>query len=501
MNNQYYYDPDNMRRFSDYDYQTINEFETFIPSIIEDAIANKKIRTLRSKMSEYFHSAEDVLEYSSLDLKTDCVLAQMKKFLHLAIHSDDLNVLRAVWNEGARDYFEAHTKKWGEFLNILSHYMKIKRHKKMILYLIKQIPCDEYFIKLIPYSTPHPITQNKRSEVYGNLLCAAVYYNANDFIEPLHQKQPHNLSSSLKQYSQNNIYQKICDTTLFNGSIMTSFQDPRKILCSYNPTFYIIDTGNIAILEHLLKLGYIMDFSANGFWEQVSSFGHIDFIDYYKLKLQKHFKETHLIDIFKEGYYLLLDYVLPENTILPANLANHLFCHHNLHKIMKVLLKKQTRIDSIETSLLYALYHSDGIVLNDCLKLWNQKTPVDITFIFPYLDKNIDFFQVMAHNLQMFCQVEQLSRLSSNHLKHYQLIFKHIDLKFSSQKELSNLAKAILSKNAKTSIKLLYNYNFINQENYTQVLNYITDNNLDNLIQPLIETVSLQGGIKKNYEL
>lgn len=499
----------------------IYDYECNKPLIIEKEIKNKNVHLLRDDIFIYASRVESVLDEHKINFGMPDSLKNMLKFLKLAVESNNLHVLRAVWTYGIEAYFRYKPWESSDILMFAADLIHDKAPYKILNFFIKQLKTDDKYCLIKPYDHNNPYSGLKRHLLYGNLLCAAVYYNNIEAINLLLPKQPKNKSATFMSLSENMYLENIKNykSSGFNstGFFTSSFNNKTETLFSDNPTLYSFDTGNIEALEILISAGYEIDFTAVDFSYQIADFAHKNTISY----LIKNFKDklADMLDVNKileaSNYPLLRFYI--KYKALKSEYYDKLFIINDLYqfdesyrkiklknikKCIQEFKKLNIKIENIEISLKQSIFMSDMELFDMCLDLYcSDSDYLNITNLITCTYFSKDMLKHLNTKTKLICFIDEVKNMMHLTIREFQYYLKYIEFKFNDLSSINALTKDILSSNSVTGVKLLIKNKFISSKNYSDAVDFIASNDSDKLITTLIANSKEIGGSKKNYDI
>lgn len=495
----------------------IYEYEYNKPLIIEQEIKNKNIQMLRDDILIYASRVENILEHKIYFGKSDG-LTNMIYFLKIAVESNNLHVLKTVWIYGIEKYFISSPWESSDILMFVADLIRGRAPYKTLNFFVKQLKTDDKYCLIETKTQENPYSGLKRYYAFGNLLCAAVYYNNIEAVNLLIPKQPENQESSFSSLAENIYLKNINDmnNNMNSGNLMFagSCKNRLETLFSNNPIFYAFDNGNIEALETLIKNGYKIDFTALDFTYQLANFAHRNTINFLiKNYRDELFNTLSINEILKSSNYPLLRFYT-KNEKLKSEDFNKIFSFNDefqfdkykkirlssIKKCIAEFTKQDIKINDIDNFLKYSVFMSDMELLNLCLNLYcSNNDHLDITSLLScsYLKK--DLLQHMSSRIKLVCNADESSKMLYLNIRDFQYYLKYINFIFNDLTTLNELTKHILDFNSVTGIKLLIKNKFITSKNYSQAVDYIINNDSDKLITTLIAYSKELGGSKKSY--
>ena len=501
----------------------IHDYECNKPMIIENEIKNKNVHLLKDDIFIYASRVESVLDDYKISFGMPESLKNMLKFLELAVESNNLHVLKAVWNYGIEAYFRY--KPW-ESPNILMFVADLICHKdntpyKTLNFFIKQLKTDNKYCFIKPNDNNNPYSGLKRYMIYSNLLCAAVYNNNIEAINLLLPKQPNKKSNTFVFLAENMYLENIKNfkNIGFNNNMFftPNFNNKKETLFTDNPTFYTFDTGNTEILEILINAGYEIDFSTADFSFQIANFAHKNIINF----LIKNYKEklANTLDIYEileaSNYPLLRFYTKYKQ--LKSEYFNKLFVFNDeyqfnktyknekLKNIKKCILefkKQNIKLNNIDIPLKYSISMNDLELLGMCLNLYcHDSNCIDITNLFPNTYFSKELLEYLNGKTKLICFIDEVKSVMHLTIRNFQYYLKYIEFNFNNSTSINALTKDILNSNSITGVKLLLKNKFITSKNYSEAVDFIVKNDSDKLITTLIANSKEIGGYKKSYDI
>jgi hypothetical protein len=508
---------DNYDELSEYEKREIYDYEVYKPLCIEQAIQAKNLRNIRDEISIYALGVDKVLEDKNLMFFKPYGVNKMIHFLDLAVRSNNLHVLRTVWNYGIEYYYNKKSKYWSEVLIYISDLIYEKENFKALKFLIGKIDMDNRKFTLRAYEKKDKWSGAKRTAVIGNLLDAAIYYNNNEVIEFLIPKQIRYHENTLKSYLENYSEEDI-DTTTQNprnkAAHMFYSVYSRDVLCSPNPTAYAIDNGNTEALDILSEYGYRLEFDSLDFSYQLANFGHSKTIKYIQEKYPNEIIKLDIKEVLRATNIPLLRIMLDKGYKLKSSDFNQLFIQYdysngfydNTYKKMKEenieecvleFVKRNIRTSNITLSILYALSIDNYNLLALSLSLYNRRT-MDVTPIISSHKFSIEVLKLLSKKVELYCNAD---RLVAPHIRirDFQNICTLVKFHIAESKNINDFTKHILGLNSINGLKFLLKYKFITVKNYYDAIDFIAENGLEKLLSSLIIYTKDIGGLKKDY--
>lgn len=515
-----YFDYDVHDRRSDYEKREIYDFQVYKPLIIENAIKNKDLKILKDDLMIYSSSVESALSETSFMQSRPHGLDQMLIFLKLAVKSYNLHVLRSVWSYGIEIYFRNRPEKWSEVLLFIADLIYQNENDKMLRFLINKIEVDNKMINLKLNNQYNKLSGAKRKYVFGNLLDAAVYYNNIDAIEMLLNIQPKRESKGLKDYLDNNSKDIMGVVDLNNHQQIFFYNDyySRNILCSNNPILYAFDNGNIKAIDILIQNGYRINFNTLGFSYELANFADIKTIRYLFTNYPDEFKNLDIDVILKASNYQLIKIILDSGVVLKDDSLNKIFYYSNdfyefnnksydsikaknIERCINELVKRNLKFSNIRFPLIYSFYTKSYVFLKKSISLYDSKSTIDITTIISYLKLDIEMLKYLSENINLYCDFEGVKGSLNLGIRDFKKLLEVLDFNIGKSNKINLTTKNILDLNAVTSIKLLYSYGFITNENCDDAVDYIVEQGLEKLLPRLISNFNNLGGLEKNYDI
>ena len=518
--NDYYYD--SCEDLTEAEKIEIYDYEYNKPLIIEQEIKNKNLHLLRDDIFIYASRVKKVLYEQKINLDgTPDGLKNIMNFLSLAIETNNLHILKAVWTYGIEAYFHYNPWESPEILMFVSDLISTDETPyKILSFFIKQIKTDDKYCLVKICEKNNIYSGLKRQLIYGNLLGTAVYSNNIDAVMLLLPKQPQHKKATFQAIAEDSKLENISKfKTSFSGSFIftANCNNKTETLFSYNPTLYAFDNGSVEALEILLENGYEIDFTALDFSYQIANFAHKNTIDY----LIKNYKEkfAHVLrikDILEAANYPLLRFYKKYNKLKAENfnlifvtnddfqfdIAYRKIHHKSIKKCIQEFAKQNIKINNIEIPLRYSIHMADIDLTDLCINLYSPYSDyIDITSLFTctYLTK--DLLQYLRGKTKLICYVDDVNTSLQLSIRDFQYYLKFIDFKFNDLCSINAVTKHILSKNSVTGMKLLVKHKFINSKNYSEAVDFIISNDSDKLITTLITNSKELGGQKRSYDV
>lgn len=499
----------------------IYDYEHVKPIDIEKAIMQKNIQDIKDEISIYATRVDHVLEDTFFGLVNHNVIQNMMYFLKLAVDSNNLNVLRAVWDYGIEAYYH---KPWksNDVLLFVADLIYSKQNYKMLEFFIKKLPVDEYFMAVKTNEERNKYSQKKRNLIFGNFLDISVFCGNTVAMKMLLPKQPPNKSDNFNSFIEKDYHNSIEMMKYNDGGFSNVFYEDEKYsidtLYSDNQTFYAFDNGRIEELKLLIENGYIIDFSAFDFTYQVANYASMETVNYLIKNYPAQMMELDIDTLLKASNYPLVRFVIKNGESLNSENFIKLFQfsfdslrdlgandyvkdkNENVLKCIKEFEKNNVELTDIEIGVKFAMGHKDTELLNILLKLY-RKGEMDVTSVISECSVNHDILKILSTNLKLFCNADLVSSMFYTGVRDFQMLLKHIEFRINPQDTINEMTKKLLNLNSVTATKLLIKYKFITKDNYQDAVDYIINSNYEKLLTTLISYSDELGGAKKYHGL